>query len=41
MPLVDPEVEHTIGLVTATDGQRTPVITELLDLLAGADQPVT
>ncbi len=41
VPLVQPEIEHTIGLVTTTTIERTPVITELLDLLAGADQPVT
>ena len=35
IPLVEPEIEHTIGLVTATAIERTPVITELLDLLAG------
>jgi DNA-binding transcriptional LysR family regulator len=34
IPLVDPEIEHTIGLVTATTIERTPVITELLDLFA-------
>ena len=33
IPLVDPVVEHTIGLVTAA-GQRTPVIAELLSLFA-------
>jgi DNA-binding transcriptional LysR family regulator len=38
IPLVEPEIEHTIGLVTATSIERTPVITELLDLLAGFDQ---
>ncbi len=32
IPLVDPEIEHTIGLVTATTTERTPVITELLGL---------
>lgn len=32
VPLVEPEVEHTIGLVTATTIERTPVIAELLDL---------
>ena len=35
IPLVDPEVEHTIGLVASTAIERTPVITELFDLLAG------
>jgi DNA-binding transcriptional LysR family regulator len=34
LPLVAPEIEHTIGLVTSTGVERTPVITELLDLLA-------
>ncbi|HWM09022.1 MAG TPA: LysR family transcriptional regulator [Solirubrobacteraceae bacterium] len=34
VPLVDPEIEHTIGLVTATTIERTPVIAELLDLFA-------
>ena len=34
IPLVDPEIEHTIGLVTATTIERTPVIAELLDLFA-------
>jgi DNA-binding transcriptional LysR family regulator len=38
IPLVEPEIEHTIGLVTATSIERTPVITELLDLVAGFDQ---
>jgi DNA-binding transcriptional LysR family regulator len=32
LPLVDPDVEHTIGLVTTTTTDRTPVITELFDL---------
>jgi DNA-binding transcriptional LysR family regulator len=32
IPLVEPEVEHTIGLVTATGVERTPVIAELLAL---------
>ena len=41
VPLVAPEIEHTIGLVTTTTIERTPVITELLDLLAGVDQPST
>jgi DNA-binding transcriptional LysR family regulator len=35
IPLVDPLIEHTIGLVTSTAVERTPVITELLDLLSG------
>ncbi len=30
IPLVDPVIEHTIGLVTSTDHQRAPVIGELL-----------
>jgi DNA-binding transcriptional LysR family regulator len=34
IPLVDPEIEHTIGLVASTAIERTPVITELFDLLA-------
>ena len=34
IPLVEPEIEHTIGLVTATGVERTPVITELLALFA-------
>jgi DNA-binding transcriptional LysR family regulator len=38
IPLVEPEIEHTIGLVTTTSIERTPVITELLDLMAGFDQ---
>jgi DNA-binding transcriptional LysR family regulator len=33
IPLVDPVIEHTIGLVTSTSVARTPVITELIDLL--------
>jgi DNA-binding transcriptional LysR family regulator len=32
IPLVDPEIEHTIGLVATTAIEHTPVITELLDL---------
>jgi DNA-binding transcriptional LysR family regulator len=32
IPLVEPAIEHTIGLVTATSGERTPVIAELLAL---------
>ena len=31
-----PEIEHTIGLVTATTIDRTPVIAELLDLSRGS-----
>jgi DNA-binding transcriptional LysR family regulator len=34
IPLVAPEIEHTIGLVASTAIERTPVITELFDLLA-------
>jgi DNA-binding transcriptional LysR family regulator len=34
IPLVDPEIQHTIGLVAATGIERTPVITELLALFA-------
>src|SRR4051794_37261102 len=34
IPLVSPEIEHTIGLVTASGIERTPVITELLGLFA-------
>ncbi len=34
IPLVAPEIEHTIGLVTATTIERTPVITELFGLFA-------
>ena len=33
IPLVAPAIEHTIGLVTSTAIDRTPVIAELLDLL--------
>ena len=32
IPLVAPVIEHTIGLVTATTIERTPVITELFGL---------
>ena len=32
IPLVDPEVRYTIGIVTATDGQRAPIVSELLAL---------
>jgi DNA-binding transcriptional LysR family regulator len=41
IPLVEPEIEHTIGLVTATGIERTPVIAELLALFAPLefDQP--
>ena len=34
VPLVDPQIEHTIGLVTAAGIERTPVVTELLSLFA-------
>lgn len=34
IPLVDPVIEHTIGLVTSTDHQRAPVIGELLAMFA-------
>ena len=34
IPLVEPEIEHTIGLVTAGGIERTPVIGELLALFA-------
>lgn len=34
VPLVDPVVEHTIGLVTASGGQRAPVIAELMGMFA-------
>jgi DNA-binding transcriptional LysR family regulator len=33
IPLVDPVIEHTIGLVTSSAIERTPVISELVDLL--------
>ena len=33
IPLVDPVISHTIGLVTSTAVERTPVIAELVDLL--------
>ena len=32
IPLVDPVIEHTIGLVTSSDNQRSPVIGELLGM---------
>ena len=32
IPLVDPAIEHTIGLVVADTVERTPVIAELLSL---------
>ena len=34
IPLVEPVVEHTIGLVTAAGSQRSPVIAELLGMFA-------
>jgi len=34
IPLVEPEIEHTIGLVTTTTIARAPVIDELLGLFA-------
>ena len=33
IPLVDPVIEHTIGLVTSSAVERTPVISELVGLL--------
>jgi hypothetical protein len=33
IPLVAPRLEHTIGLVTSTLIDRTPVIAELIELL--------
>jgi DNA-binding transcriptional LysR family regulator len=46
IPLVEPAIEHTIGLVTAAGIERTPVVTELLSLFApleldgdGRDRP--
>ena len=33
IPLVNPVIQHTIGLVTSTAVERTPVIAELVDLL--------
>jgi DNA-binding transcriptional LysR family regulator len=33
IPLIDPVISHTIGLVTSTAVERTPVIAELVDLL--------
>ena len=38
IPLVDPEIEHTIGLVTRPPIERTPVITELVDAPRGAER---
>ena len=32
LPLVDPVVEHTVGMVTARDAQRSPVVRELMAL---------
>jgi DNA-binding transcriptional LysR family regulator len=34
VPLVDPEIEYTIGVVTAVGMERTPVVAELLSLFA-------
>jgi DNA-binding transcriptional LysR family regulator len=34
IPLVEPFIEHTIGLVTAANVDRTPVISELLGQFA-------
>jgi DNA-binding transcriptional LysR family regulator len=34
LPLVDPEVRYTIGLVTPSDGQRAPIVAELLGLFS-------
>ena len=34
VPLADPTIEHTIGLVTAAGLERTPVVAELLSLFA-------
>ena len=34
LPLVDPEVRFTIGLVTASGGQRAPIVAELLGLFS-------
>ena len=34
VPLTDPDIEHTIGLVTASDVDHTPVLTELVSLFA-------
>jgi DNA-binding transcriptional LysR family regulator len=42
LPLVDPVVEHTVGMVTARDAQRSPVVRELMALLEPLelDQPL-
>jgi DNA-binding transcriptional LysR family regulator len=32
--LTDPDVEHTIGIVTAAGVERTPVVAELLSMFA-------
>lgn len=32
LPLVDPVVEHTVGMVTARDAQQSPVVRELMAL---------
>jgi DNA-binding transcriptional LysR family regulator len=34
VPLTDPDIEHTIGIVTAVGMERTPVVAELLSLFA-------
>jgi DNA-binding transcriptional LysR family regulator len=34
VPLTDPDVEHTIGIVTAAGVERTPVVAELLLMFA-------
>jgi DNA-binding transcriptional LysR family regulator len=34
LPLVDPEVRYTIGLVTPSGGQRAPIVAELLGLFS-------
>ena len=34
LPLVDPEVRFTIGLVSPSGGQRAPMVAELLGLFS-------
>jgi DNA-binding transcriptional LysR family regulator len=34
IPLVEPEIHYTIGLVTPSDGQRAPIVAELLSMFA-------
>jgi DNA-binding transcriptional LysR family regulator len=34
VPLVDPEIEYTIGVVTQLGVERTPVVAELLSMFA-------